>query len=177
MIKEIHNFSFKNMHMKMSSAKWQPFCLSLNVLTKLSVMEITGPTSGWLMLTHWGRDKWTPFRQRHFQMNFLDWKCLISIKISLKFVPKGPINKIPALVQITAWRRPGDKLLSEPMMVSLPTHICVSRPQWVKTHYQLHLSLAEFGMIGRLHQHQQGPNHCQLNCLFKSFFRLTTKKT
>ena len=31
-----------------------------------------------------------------------------------------------------AWRRPGDKLLSEPMMVSLLTHICVTRPQWVK---------------------------------------------
>ena len=31
------------------------------------------------------------------------------IKISLKFVPKGPINNIPALVQIMAWRLPGDK--------------------------------------------------------------------
>ena len=29
-----------------------------------------------------------------------------------------------------AWRRPGDKPLSEPMMVRLPTHICVTRPQW-----------------------------------------------
>ena len=53
-------------------------------------------------------------------------------KISLKFVPKGPINNIPALVQIMAWRRPGDKSLSEQMLVSLPTHICVTRPQWVK---------------------------------------------
>ena len=31
-----------------------------------------------------------------------------------------------------AWSRPGDKPLSEPMMVSLLTHICVTRPQWVK---------------------------------------------
>ena len=29
-----------------------------------------------LILTHWGRDKWTPFRRRHFQMHFLEWKCL-----------------------------------------------------------------------------------------------------
>ena len=36
-----------------------------------------------------------------------------SIKISLKFVHKGPINNIPALVQMMAWRRPGDKPLSE----------------------------------------------------------------
>ena len=32
-----------------------------------------------------------------------------------------------------AWRRSGDKPLSEPMMVGLPTHICVTRPQWVNT--------------------------------------------
>ena len=56
----------------------------------------------------------------------------IPIKISLKFVPKSPINNIPALVQIMAWRRLGDKPLSEPMLVRLPTHICVTRPQWVK---------------------------------------------
>ena len=31
-----------------------------------------------------------------------------------------------------AWRRPGDKPLSEPMMVVLPTHMCVTRPQWDK---------------------------------------------
>ena len=31
-----------------------------------------------------------------------------------------------------AWRRPGDKLLSEAMVVSLLTHICVTRPQWIK---------------------------------------------
>ena len=30
---EIHTFSFKKMHLKMSSGKWQPFCLGLNVLT------------------------------------------------------------------------------------------------------------------------------------------------
>ena len=32
-----------------------------------------------------------------------------------------------------AWRRPGDKPLSEPMVVSLLTHICVTRPQRVNT--------------------------------------------
>ena len=29
------------------------------------------------------------------------------------------------------WRRPGDKPLSKPIMVSSLTHICVTRPQWV----------------------------------------------
>ena len=54
---------------------------------------------------------------------------LVSIKISLKFVPKGQINNIPPLVQIMAWRRPGDKPLSEPRMESLLTHRCVTRSQ------------------------------------------------
>ena len=62
---------------------------------------------------------------------FLNKNVWISITISPKFVPKGPINNIPPLAQIMAWRRPGDKPLSEPMMVSLLTQICVTRPQWV----------------------------------------------
>ena len=33
----------------------------------------------------------------------------ISIKILLKYVPKGPINNIPALVWIMAWRWSDDK--------------------------------------------------------------------
>ena len=74
---------------------------------------------------------------RHFPDDIL--KCIflnenisISINISLKFVPKGRINNIPALVQIMAWhRQPGDEALSEPMMIILLTHIYVTRPQWV----------------------------------------------
>ena len=71
------------------------------------------------------------FTHNIFKRNLFNENVWISIKILLKFVPKSPINNIPALVQIMAWRRPGDKPLSVPMMVSLPTHICVTRPQWV----------------------------------------------
>ena len=67
-----------------------------------------------------------------FKRIFFNENVWISIKISLKFVPKGPINNIPALVQIMACRLNGAKPLSEPMMVGSPTHICVTRPQWVK---------------------------------------------
>ena len=67
-----------------------------------------------------------------FKGIFLNKNAWIPIKISLKFVPQGPIKNIPALVQIMAWRRPGDKPLSGPMMVGLTTHIWVTRPQWVK---------------------------------------------
>ena len=71
------------------------------------------------------------FADDTFKCIFLNINVWIPIKISLKFVPKGRIHNISALVQIMAWRRPGDKPLSEPMMVSLTTHICVTRPQWV----------------------------------------------
>ena len=71
------------------------------------------------------------FPDDSFKLILLNENVWISIEVSLKFVPKGPINNIPALVQIMAWRRPGDKPLSEPMMVSSLTHICVTRPQWV----------------------------------------------
>ena len=87
----------------------------------------------------WGAVKTLRPRQngRHFPDDimkciFLNENARISLKISLKFVPKVRINNIPALVQIMAWRRPGDKPLSEPMIVSLLTHICVTWPQWVK---------------------------------------------
>ena len=75
------------------------------------------------------------FADDTFKHIFLNKNAGISIKISLKFVPKGPINNIPALIQIMAWRRSGDKPLSEPMMVSLLTHICVTRPQWVNGYW------------------------------------------
>ena len=72
------------------------------------------------------------FANTIFKCIFLNENAQISIKISLKFVPKGPINKISALVQIMAWRRSGDKPLFEPMMISLLMYICITRPQWVK---------------------------------------------
>ena len=66
-----------------------------------------------------------------FKRIFLNENIRISTKNSLKFVPKDLINNIPALVLIMAWRRPGDKPLSEPMLVKSLKHICVTRPQWV----------------------------------------------
>ena len=71
-----------------------------------------------------------PFADDIFKCIFLNENVWM-IMISLKFVSEVRINNIPALVQIMAWRRPGDKPLSEPMVVRFTTHICVTRPQWV----------------------------------------------
>ena len=92
------------------------------------------------------------FRLRRNRCHFSDdiFKCillnenvLIVIKISLKFIPMGPNNNIPALVQIMAWRRPGNKPLSEPMMIISLMHICVTRPRWVKTRSKSHYICAD----------------------------------
>ena len=68
---------------------------------------------------------------------FLNENVWFLLKISLKFVPKVPINSIPALVQIMAWRRLGDKPLSEPVMIT-----------WSK--------YASFGLIELTYDHIKG---------------------
>ena len=51
-----------------------------------------------------------------FKWIFLNEHGRIPIKISLKFVPKKPIGKKPALVQVMAWCRTGNKPLPESVM-------------------------------------------------------------
>ena len=79
-----------------------------------------------------GRDKIAAISQTTFS-NAFSWMkiCEFHFRFHWKFFPNLQINNIPALVQIMAWRRPGDEPLSEPMMLSLVTYICVTRPQWV----------------------------------------------
>ena len=99
------------------------------------VLQCSKTSGEWTILfTHWGRDEMDKhFVDDIFKFIFFNENFWISIRISIKCFPKGPIENIPALVQIMAWRHPGDKPLSEPMMVSLPTHICVTRPQLINS--------------------------------------------
>ena len=43
MLIEIHTFPFKKIHLKMSSGKWRPFCLGLNVLNICTNCDIGKP--------------------------------------------------------------------------------------------------------------------------------------
>ena len=52
----------------------------------------------------------------NFKCIFLNENDTIPIWISLKFVPRSPIDNKPALVQVMAWRRTGDKPLPELML-------------------------------------------------------------
>ena len=108
-----------------SSKKKKKFCLTkIDPLHPCPVINTLRP-----------RQNGRHFTDNIFECIFFNENALISLKISLKFVPKVQIINIPALVQIMAWRRPGDKPFSEPMMVSLLTHICVTRPQWVNNYH------------------------------------------
>ena len=119
----------------MSPLKWWPFFMLPFV--KSHIKDFSGPMNASDVLRH------PSFRSPHLALQVLVhfpddiFKCifLMKIKISLKFVLKGPINNIPALVQIMAWCLSGDNPLSEPMMASLLMHICVTWPQWVKCHH------------------------------------------
>ena len=109
----MHIASFTNLN---DQLQWICICLNLIFLNSLRPRQN-------------GRN----FSDDIFKCIFLNKNIQILIKISLNFVPKGSINDIPSLVQIMVWRRPSDKPLSEPIMVSLLTHLCVTRPQWVKS--------------------------------------------
>ena len=49
----------------------------------------------------------------NFRCIFLNENDRIPIQISLKFVPRSPIDNKLALVQVMAWHRTGDKPLHE----------------------------------------------------------------
>ena len=97
----------------------------------------------------------TPCDRRQDHHHFPDmFKCIfvkeniwITIKISWKFDSKGSINNIPTSVQIRAWRRSGDKPLSGPMLLSLLTHICTTRPVWVNLSQLVGSGMHNFAII------------------------------
>ena len=125
-------------------------------------MDFKGQT-GPCLLTHWAWDKMNAIFQTTFSNGFSRMK-MYEFWLKLKFVHEGSINNIPALVLTMAWRWPGDKPLSGPMMVRLPTHICVTRPQWVnREDLNLHhLCIWNVNMffLWFLHKLQQKQNDC-----------------
>ena len=67
-------------------------------------------------LTHLHLDKMADIlADINFKCTFLNENDGIRIRISLKFVPRSPIDNKTALVQVMAWCRTGDKPLPEPM--------------------------------------------------------------
>ena len=144
---EVRSWINNYIHIKLGNVITDP-CPNINVSFTKSALKlghgfvITSHRKLWVWLIIHALYEWAinTLRLRPNGCRFADdvLKCIflneniwILIKIPLKFVPMGSINNTPALVQVMAWRRLGDKPLSEPMMVRGLTHICVTRPQWV----------------------------------------------
>ena len=72
---------------------------------------------------------------RYYTDDIFKWIFLIRmygfrLKFHWNLIRVSTINIIPA--QAMLWRLPGNKPLSELMMIRLLMHICIARPQWVK---------------------------------------------
>ena len=87
----------------------------------------------WRIINHWSQHE----IEAIFKCIFSNENVLIVIKISRKLVSKSPIKNIPALVQIMAWRRSGDKPVSEQVMIVQLTHISLNVLKWCEylSHY------------------------------------------
>ena len=71
-LSEIHKFAFKEMHLKMSSGKWWPFCLGLNMLT----LNVRGPIYlGFTRSISWLLMPWLHTSPGHQQPWY--WPCRI----------------------------------------------------------------------------------------------------
>ena len=108
---------------------WLPFTLS-NWMTVMQNGERGLVIFEYFMtphvFTHWGRH----FADTIFKCIFFYENCSILIKASLEFVPKGPINNNPALVQVMLWWRPGNQPLAETMVaLYTDTYVHVIPPQ------------------------------------------------
>ena len=95
-------------------------------------------------------------------------------RLKLKLFSNGPISNIPSVVQIMAWRRPGDRPLSEPMMDILLTQICVTRPQWVYNAALSHLKFRSQSLIATKTLKEAKKVHI---CLLIPLDMLTYKRT
>ena len=110
----------------------------------------------WYWLTHWGWDKMAAIFQTTFSNVFSCMKMYeFWERFHWRFFLRVQLTIFQHLVQIMAWLPPGNKPLSEPMMVSLSTHICVTQPQWV----HVNPSMDEVSKFFR---------KCQMKLLFNS---------
>ena len=74
---------------------------------------------------------WPPCCSLYLPIDFVEW---ISMCFDSNFTatPKSLISNIPALVQIMAWRRPGDKHYLNRCWPNLLTHLFTTLPRWFK---------------------------------------------
>ena len=104
---------------------WVRCCLSSGWYPLSMLCQFCDKTISTLRLRQNGRH----FPDDIFECIFFNEILSVSITSSLKFVPKGPVISVSALVQIMAWHCPGNKPLSEPMIVWFTQPL--TWPHWV----------------------------------------------
>ena len=96
MLIEIHTFSFKKIHLKMSSGKWRPFCFGLNVLSRGTVDNIKFGTLRFHQMWEWaivvwrweGTRKWIPvvvINMRHDHLSSYRNLFITQLLVSKRF--------------------------------------------------------------------------------------------
>ena len=102
-------------------------------------------------LTHWGLDKMADISQTTFS-NAFSWIEIYQFRFIFHWslFLRVELTIFQHRLRWLAWRRPGDKPLSEPMLISLPTHICVTRPQWVKWLSTFCLDVVSCGIVSTI---------------------------
>ena len=95
--------------------------------------------------THWGRDKMAAIFQTTFSGAF-SWLKMYEFRLTFTWnlISSVQLTIFQHWFRFMAWRRPGDKPLSEPGMVTLLTQICVTQPQWVKASNGLYRNQVSF---------------------------------
>ena len=103
------------------NGQWeQPFCIRI-CNTEIAVL-----------LTHWRPDKMHKNLQTTFSNAFSWMKMIVFLlKFHWNLFPKGPINDIPALVDIMACQAT-NHYLNQWWPSFTDAYICATRPQWVK---------------------------------------------
>ena len=111
------------------SIKYRKWYCSFPIMDRFFLMSYFGCFAWWATRAHGqfcpGINSSIPgqngrlFADDIFRCISANEKFCILIKISLRFVPWGPIDNNPVLIQIMTWRRIGDKPLSEPMLTRI----------------------------------------------------------
>ena len=123
-----YGVTWEQLLLRRTKTKHCCYCCNMHKNETMMISDMS--YNEWLALIYTGNYHWrfnsSPPGQngRHladdiFRCIFVNEKFCLLITISLKFVPKGPIDNNPALVEIMVWRRIGDKPLSEPMLIPI----------------------------------------------------------
>ena len=123
-------FHWRSNRMRWRSLKWTKNVLVCRLHHHELRDVIPDFNSGVAEQTNWGREKIAAISQMTFSIVFC-WMKIYEFRLRFhwSFVHNVRINNNSALVQIMAWRRRGDMPLSEPMMISSLTPICIA---WIR---------------------------------------------